>query len=55
MKFDKGILLIDAMLALLLVMVLASITFNFIDFYCRFDKLLSNEELYEEESRYDID
>jgi len=56
MKFDKGMMLIDAMLALLIVMIVASISFSFISVYYRFDRFLIKEEGYEEEeSGFDYD
>ncbi len=55
MKFDKGMLLIDALLALLIVMTVAGITLSFITVYYRYECYLIKEEVNEEESGFDFD
>ena len=56
MKYEKGTLMIDALLGLAIVLLLAMLTISFISTYYRYNRLLENdEEFQEDQSWFDFD
>ena len=49
MKYDKGMLLIDALLALLIVMILTNVSAVFINSYFHFNQMMLEEKVANEE------